>query len=84
MWFATVNMSLAGLRRSGSSKAVQPAKRGPQLRRSVLLTLAILLAFTPLAWLHAQTNLASFTGTITDATGPRLEVSFEDRFQDEL
>jgi hypothetical protein len=72
MWFATVNMSLAGLRRSGSSKAVQPAKRGPQLRRSVLLSLAILLAFTPFAWLHAQTNLASITGTVTDATGAAI------------
>ena len=36
------------------------------------LSLAILLAFTPLAWLHAQTNLASITGTITDATGAAL------------
>ena len=72
MLVATVNMSSAGPRRSGSSKPVQPAKRRPQLRRSALLSLAILLAFTPLAWLHAQTNLASITGTITDATGAAI------------
>ena len=72
MLFATVNVSSARPRRSGSSKPVQPAKRRSQLRWSALISLAILLAFTPLAWLHAQTNLASITGTITDATGAAI------------
>jgi hypothetical protein len=50
MLVATVNMSSAGLRRSGSSKLVQQAKHRPQLRQSALLLLAIVLAaFQPLA-----------------------------------
>jgi hypothetical protein len=73
MLFATVNVSSAGTRRSGSSKPVHTAKPRPHLGRSVLFCLAtVLAAFTPFAWLHAQTNLASITGTITDATGAAI------------
>src|SRR5882757_118409 len=73
MLFATVNVSSAGPRRSGAIKPVQTAKHRLQLLRSVLLALAIVLAaFTPFAWLHAQTNLASITGTTTDATGAAI------------
>ena len=72
MLLATVNLSSARPRRSGSSKPVPPVKRRSQLRWSALISLVIVLVFTPLAWLHAQTNLASITGTITDATGAAI------------
>ena len=62
MLFATVKF------RSGPRPSQQ---RRSQLRPSSLF-LAILLVFAPVSWLHAQTNLASITETITDATGAAI------------
>ncbi len=73
MLVETVNLLCAALRRSGPSRPLLPAKRWPQSRLSVLLSLAIVLAaFMPFSRLHAQTNLASITGTVTDATGAAI------------
>ncbi len=67
MLFAAVIVSSASPRSTGSSKSFR------KVRRSALLCLAFLMAvFAPVVRLHAQTNLASITGTVTDSTGAAI------------